>query len=354
MESLVHDAIVIGAGVMGSWAALQLARRNAKVLLLEQFPMPHMQGSSTGETRGLELASSNEEEMPMMLHSRRLWEELQDSTGETLLKWLTPAEFKEELPKVVYPDVTGAISDGSGALWLTPAEFKEELPKVVYPDVTGAISDGSGALLVAAKCLRVIHREFTLLGGTLLDDTAVVEIIPEYSSENCAAVRVRQTSSSGESESVLKANKILVCCGAWSAELVKPFGLDIPITKELAIEGHFQLKDTKSELSRCGIMDFRTNPKPSFHGWCHPPFALPNKVKWLADYLHCVGPILKSPSVLIGLPSGTGFKLCPSLGSILAAMALGKLSQEIESINIKEDTLKAYYPDRFVVLSKEE
>ncbi|CAG0901464.1 unnamed protein product, partial [Cyprideis torosa] len=357
---------------------------------------------STGETRGLELASSNEEEMSMMLHSRRLWEELQDSTGETLLKpcgSISITDAADNWPLSDLPRIMETHAPGVAFKWLTPAELTEELSKVVYPDVTGAISDGSGALLLSAKCLRVIHREFTVLGGTVLDDRAVVEIIPEYSSsEDCAAVRLRQTSSPGESESLLKAKKILVCCGAWSAGLVKPLGLDIPINKELSIQGHFQLKDTKSELSRCGIMEFRTNPKPSLYGWCHPPFALPNKVKLglnlgedipkdfgkkikvehlryldeyvrqhfsaelevepegisscinycLADYLHCVGPVPKSPSVLIGLPSGPGFKLCPSFGSILAAMALGKLSQEIESINIKEDTLKTYYPDRFV------
>jgi glycine/D-amino acid oxidase-like deaminating enzyme len=47
----MHDVIVVGAGVMGSAAAYQLAKDGRQVLLLEQFQIGHTRGSSHGGSR---------------------------------------------------------------------------------------------------------------------------------------------------------------------------------------------------------------------------------------------------------------------------------------------------------------
>ena len=51
MQSHIYDAIVIGAGGMGSATAYHLAKSGADVLVLEQFQRGHTFGSSHGETR---------------------------------------------------------------------------------------------------------------------------------------------------------------------------------------------------------------------------------------------------------------------------------------------------------------
>ena len=47
----IYDAIVVGAGGMGSATAYHLAKSGADVLVLEQFQRGHTFGSSHGETR---------------------------------------------------------------------------------------------------------------------------------------------------------------------------------------------------------------------------------------------------------------------------------------------------------------
>ena len=46
-----YDVIIAGAGIMGSATAYHLAKRKVKVLLLEQFYLPHTRGSSHGQSR---------------------------------------------------------------------------------------------------------------------------------------------------------------------------------------------------------------------------------------------------------------------------------------------------------------
>ena len=46
-----YDAIVVGAGAMGSAAAYHLAADGLRVLVLEQFALGHALGSSHGESR---------------------------------------------------------------------------------------------------------------------------------------------------------------------------------------------------------------------------------------------------------------------------------------------------------------
>ncbi|MCB0157102.1 MAG: FAD-dependent oxidoreductase, partial [Caldilineaceae bacterium] len=49
------DTIVVGVGGMGSAAVYHLAKRGQRVLGLEQFDIPHDQGSSHGHTRIIRL-----------------------------------------------------------------------------------------------------------------------------------------------------------------------------------------------------------------------------------------------------------------------------------------------------------
>src|SRR5689334_8649863 len=51
-----YDAIVVGAGSMGSAAAYEFARRGRRVLALDQFDVPNALGASVGVTRIIRLA----------------------------------------------------------------------------------------------------------------------------------------------------------------------------------------------------------------------------------------------------------------------------------------------------------
>ena len=76
-----YDAVVVGAGIMGSCAAYHLAKRGKRVLLLEQFELLHRRGSSHGDSRIIRRTYPEEVNTEMMMHAYPLWESAQVRKG---------------------------------------------------------------------------------------------------------------------------------------------------------------------------------------------------------------------------------------------------------------------------------
>jgi sarcosine oxidase len=80
-----YDAVVVGAGAMGSAAAWWLARRGRRVALVDRFEAGHTRGSSHGASRIFRYAYADPVMVRLVIEARPLWDELQDDAGETLL-----------------------------------------------------------------------------------------------------------------------------------------------------------------------------------------------------------------------------------------------------------------------------
>ncbi|MFN9369342.1 MAG: FAD-dependent oxidoreductase, partial [Planctomycetia bacterium] len=80
------DVIVVGSGGMGSAAVCHLARRGARVLALDRFPLAHDRGSSHGQTRLIRLAYfEHPDYVPLLRRARELWRSLERESGTPLL-----------------------------------------------------------------------------------------------------------------------------------------------------------------------------------------------------------------------------------------------------------------------------
>lgn len=78
--------IVLGVGAMGSSAIYNLAKRGIKALGLEQFDIPHAEGSSHGVNRIIRLAYyEHPSYVPLLRRAYELWKEIEVIAGEQLL-----------------------------------------------------------------------------------------------------------------------------------------------------------------------------------------------------------------------------------------------------------------------------
>ena len=77
-----YDAIVLGAGGIGSAALYHLARRGVRVIGIDRFNPPHDRGSTHGQTRVIRQAYfEHPDYVPLLLESYRLWHDLRSSVG---------------------------------------------------------------------------------------------------------------------------------------------------------------------------------------------------------------------------------------------------------------------------------
>ena len=82
----MFDVIVIGVGSMGSSASYFLASRGYKVLGLEQFEIPHDQGSYTGQSRIIRKAYfEHPDYVPLLNTAYENWKKYRKGNRKTSL-----------------------------------------------------------------------------------------------------------------------------------------------------------------------------------------------------------------------------------------------------------------------------
>ena len=133
-----YNTIVIGMGGMGSAAAYHLARRGQRVLGLEQFDVPHDQGSSHGYTRIIRMAYYEHPSYVMLLRrAYELWREIEERSGEQLLH------------------ITGSIDAGAADSWVFKGALQAAMEHELPHEVLTGVRDGRAVPRLspaAARC----------------------------------------------------------------------------------------------------------------------------------------------------------------------------------------------------------
>jgi sarcosine oxidase len=129
MSTASYDAIVLGAGGVGSAAMWRLAKRGLRVLGIDRFAPPHDRGSSHGQTRIIRQAYfEHADYVPLLLESYRLWADLEAATGRRLLRETGLVEVGPGDGVVVPGVLQAAQLHGLDVEKLTAAEIERRWP----------------------------------------------------------------------------------------------------------------------------------------------------------------------------------------------------------------------------------
>ncbi|XP_067422010.1 peroxisomal sarcosine oxidase [Emydura macquarii macquarii] len=216
-HSSLHDTIVVGAGIQGSFTAYHLAKRGRATLLLEQFPLPHSRGSSHGQSRIIRSAYPQPHYAQMMAESYRLWERLEAEAGTQLYRQTgllvlgpgTDPEFQQCCRTLAQHRVPGQL--------FTAESLQRRFPGIRPYCGEAAVSDHTAGILYADRALRAVQDGFRRCGGDLRDGEKVTDITP--------GVVVTVTTSRG----VYRAKTLVITAGPWANKLLAPLGLRLPL-----------------------------------------------------------------------------------------------------------------------------
>jgi sarcosine oxidase len=225
MAQTRYDAIVLGAGGMGSAALFELARRGRRVLGLEQFAPGHDRGSSTGQTRVIRKAYyEHPDYVPLLRRAYERWYDLEQRCGRRLLVECGCLSIGPPDGEVV-PGVRRAAEEhGLPVEPLTTAELRRRFPAFRFGDEMAAVLERDAGFLYVEECVRAHADEARRLGADLRADEAAL------SWEATAGGAVVRTAAG-----VYAADRLVITAGAWAGRVLAGLGLPLAVLRKVLL-----------------------------------------------------------------------------------------------------------------------
>ena len=217
--SQTYDAIVIGAGAMGSAAAYYLSRRGQSVLLLEQFQLDHRQGSSYGFSRIIRYSYDHPAYVALARDTFPLWFALQEALGEELYAKTGGIDFGPASDPTLQATLDSVNASQLEHELLTPDEARYRFPQFSCPDDFQVIYQPDSGYIRASKAVLGHLKLARSHGATIKARTAVTHIRPR---EQSVEVETAEESYS--------AGKLIITAGAWAKFMLRQTGIELPLT----------------------------------------------------------------------------------------------------------------------------
>jgi sarcosine oxidase subunit beta len=213
------DVAIVGGGLMGTWAAYFLARRGARVTLIEKGAVG---AQSSGVNFGnLRLQGRHPDEYPLALRSHALWEELETLIGESCefeaTGHLYLAESAEDHDKLEQY-AQAAEAHGIAIERIPAAELRRRWPWLgdgLHAATFSARDGTANPRLVTPAAARAAQR----LGVHVIENTRVVDVWKEgggFAVEADGGLRV-------------SCRALINAAGAWATSIAERFGETAPI-----------------------------------------------------------------------------------------------------------------------------
>jgi sarcosine oxidase len=345
-------------GAAGSAAAYHLARRGAKVVAFEQYELGHVRGASHDTSRIVRTSYGASPYVRLAQSAYRDWADLEAESGEHLLT-ITGGVI------LIPTDGPYSASDFISALTecdvphelLSPAEVTERWPQFVVPENVETVYTADTGIAHAARTVATLQMRARVHGADIRDRTAVLSLHPD---EDGVVVRT----ASGD----VRADRVIVAADAWTNTLLEPLGAAIPLDimqeqvtyfrpadPELYDKERFPVwiweddecyygfpifgepsvkaaRDVSNNRMTPGERTFVPSPEltDQLSGFVHGlmPDAGPElrtvtcQYALTPDRRFVLSPLDQHPNIIVGLTAGHGFKFTPTIGRVLAELAL--------------------------------
>jgi len=209
------DAVVVGAGVFGTWTAWNLRRAGKRVLLLDAWGAAHARASSGGESRLIRTAYGPDE-----IYTRMAWESLAD------WKWLSARAGLPILQQVgvlfffaqkeSYATRTLEVHERLGLpiQSLGRAELARRFPQFSWNDIEMGLYEPDCGALMARRAVQTLVSQFSSAGGEYR--LAAVQLQPSPGHAETGDTLDSLVLSGGER---VHAAQYVFACGPWLPKL---------------------------------------------------------------------------------------------------------------------------------------
>jgi sarcosine oxidase len=365
------DVAVVGMGALGSAAAYHLARKGARTVAFEQFDLGHVRGASHDTSRIIRTSYGSTPYVRLAQASYRDWAEFEQVSGERLTEVTGGLVFFPADGPFRASDFVRSLGEaGVPFEHLTPAEVHERWPQFSLPAGVETIYTADSGIAHASRSVAALQMQARVHGAVIRDRTPVLSLVPETS-----GVVVR--TASGD----VRVDKVVLAADAWTNTLLEPLGAAIPlITMQEQVTyfappnpdvfdrsrfpvwiwedehcfygfptyGEPSIKAARDRSDNLMTPEERTfTPSPvlvdqlrGFMGRVIPAAgeALRTVTCQYAitpDRNFVLGPVPQHPDIIVALGAGHAFKFTPTIGRVLAELAIdGETTEDISSFAV--------------------
>ena len=211
------DAIVIGAGAMGSAAAYYLSKRGQRALLLEQFELDHRKGSSYGYSRIIRYSYDNLKYVELMKDTFPLWFALQEALGETLYFKTGGIDFGPRADDTLRATIKAVQAGDISHELLSAEDGHRRFPQFRFDDDFQVLFQPDSGYIRASASVRGHVKLARRHGAEILERSPVDDI--RVHSDSVEVMAGGQRYSAG---------KLIVTAGSWAKSMLRLTGLELP------------------------------------------------------------------------------------------------------------------------------
>jgi sarcosine oxidase len=218
-----YDVIVLGVGSMGSSACYHMAKQGYKVLGLEQFDIPHEQGSHAGQSRIIRKAyGEGSDYVPLLERAYQNWNALEAETGaqvyyQTGLMYFGSQEdpflktVKDSSKKYKIPLNT-----------LSVAECDKKYPQFNLPQNFQRLEEPEAGFITPERSILLYVQQAVLKGAVIRTKEKVLE----WKRESSGSITVRTDKGS------YKAGKLVITAGPWTGKVMPSLASKLTVTRQ--------------------------------------------------------------------------------------------------------------------------
>jgi sarcosine oxidase len=220
--NISYDVIVIGVGSMGSSACYFLSKRGYKVLGLEQFDIPHEQGSHAGQSRIIRKAYfEHPDYVPLLTRAYDNWNALEEETNSKIY-YRTGLVYSGRPEDPVIKGVKESASlyqvpvEKLDTQWLTKTFPQFRIPlhfeALLEPDA-GFVTPERAILIYTEQAIRngaTIHTKEKVMDWEKIGNSIMV-------------------TTHGNK---YQCRKLVITAGAWAGKMIPGFHQQLKITRQ--------------------------------------------------------------------------------------------------------------------------
>ena len=215
----MHDVLVVGLGAMGSATLHSLALRGVDVVGVDAHDPPHSLGSTHGRSRIIrEAYFEHPAYVPLVRSAYAAWARLEAASGVQLFLRTGGLNIGGRDGTLVAGALASAELHELGVELLTAREINRRHPAFSVPSDMVGVFEPSAGMLFPEACISAFLQVARSLGADVRPNTRV-------SGLDRSADGIRAMTDAGE----LRARRVVVCAGPWTASLLATLGIALPL-----------------------------------------------------------------------------------------------------------------------------